>query len=228
MITLLLGLILTFNFLCSSQPEDIEKHQQEARELIQKHGLENVNFIIKDGEAKDGARAHVSLGTDGIIFSIIFSCKFWNILTEDQRKHVLCHEIAHLKRKHHLIAPFFWIAGSAAKNITPFIIMKHLLQNKYKGAQTLPSQVALCLGARSLIALSSDIFNAWLARHCESQADRDALLMTENLAAAIGALKVRKEVNPDDTTFLGRLFADHPTADERIEYLRGISLCIRL
>lgn len=150
----------------------------------------------------------------GIVFTKNLIDK--NLLTAEEFKFILCHELGHINDPNLFKKN---IAGIVTLKAAEGLSVVGAVWSLYKYRRLSP---CLCFAGAALLC-AGELLVKKIARDGEYFADRYGRDMTGNQEAALSALRKRhKMVRKKDTNlpdFLVRLLDDHPTEDERIQNL---------
>lgn len=204
---------------------DIQKEYPELIPFLASKEFEALskNFsikVIKNEKDLIGA-TRIEFGSDGIKRIIIFSDAVINRqkLSAEELKFIICHELGHVND------PRLWTTGILPKLLWVTAAGVTVGHGVYGLVNRSPHiLLKTCKMAGLLLAGLAAVQH--LARRGEYFADEFGLKMTDDLDAAISALEKRKLEYADQQTgnyikgLLRKLFADHPSEENRIERLK--------
>jgi len=185
------------------------------------------HFLVESGNDSIPTAAtvyNIGIGLDGVKCEkgIIFNRAIIDrkLLTADEFKFVLCHELGHLNDPH-LLNRAILPSGALAlfEGCVAGQACAHLFRAEF---QKLFQDIGLgvvggVLGHLGIVKL---------ARNGERRADRFALGITKDLAAAVSVLKRYQELNKckifKDDTWFNNLFSSHPHEMRRIKELTRV------
>ncbi len=167
----------------------------------------------------------IAIGTNGIQRALKINSYYINrnILTAQELKSLLCHELGHLNDKKLALKTAIFVSGFiVGSSALVVLLINSLFKQRWKSLLQNG-----CIGA-GLLTLYY-LLMARLARNGEYFADEYSTRLTKDKKSIISLLEKRKQIYKKECnqTILQKLFAwfdDHPTEEERIAYIESLSL----
>ncbi|MCF7899993.1 M48 family metalloprotease [Candidatus Babeliales bacterium] len=188
---------------------------QDYKSRAPKNGIKIIDTGI---DGPQGASTNIEFREKKMFFEIVISKNLIdkNILTAEELKFIICHELGHCNDADLLkkVVPIT-VALFACKVSVCWYTVWNLLKYKTLSAK----HVALS----GCVFMGCELLKNKLNRDGEYFADRYGFALTKNKEAAISMLNKRKKMSKKKYSylpkFLAQLLDDHPTEEDRINVL---------
>lgn len=193
---------------------------QMAKDLLNQEGFSSIEVYDSGPDFHSFAAISFMFTLKGRSLFMIINEQMFRMLDEEEQKIVILHEIGHLKSNPYL---GFWymILPSILSAFATCFALKSLHTGQWADA---PGKVGIALGAGYVVDKLSEIVCARLSRCEELAADAFAFSRHKNVKAFSSLLEKRKKLFETQypSSCWGRLFEDHPSAQERIAQIKRL------
>ena len=157
---------------------------------------------------------------------MIIGEKWFNTLSEPEKRALIGHELMHLKKHHQGKQLILALSTTAIANLLTNEIAEKMSSQTSVSPHRRLGNVLL---VQMLLAIPNAILTSWYSRQCEREAD---ILAARQLKCSSGGVQLFKRlldeaVDPQSRfafkRFLANLFASHPCCEERIKYLQELA-----
>jgi len=200
-----------------------EKTEEFVRGIQKELGMQNICIPIRQMSkhairmlGKDNACAYFDV--------LILNEKWFKKLPEQEKRFLVGHELGHIKMKHCLKNYLSGVAVGLFTVGSGYLLSKYYSEPYQQIKNQLNNFIVVIPFLANIPFLIRSVFSNTYSRSQEREADKIAAIELNNIEGGIALMeRFKKKHDPYSRFSLKRLFYNHPSPDERIEYLKQLA-----